>query len=202
MIIKMKERAIRYFRLGEQYFETAKLLLETLINNKNSNAGMGNTPEEAQCEMELNASKSDLYLFIPAAFNCLQSTELFVKGLLLLNGKKFEKKHSVENLLEFLMDLYGVNSEVYDSMKTFYSNQIDIIKSFMHTNRLANSHDLYMSLRYPEITLKSSKDGGDMIVDYTDLMCNGDVGIKQFMLLLNNLDAIKQAILKVYKATY
>ena len=144
MIIKMKERAVRYFRLGEQYFETAKLLLETLINNENSNAGIGNTPEEAQCEMEFNVSKSDLYLFIPAAFSCLQSTELFVKGLLLLNGKTFKKKHSIENLLEYLVDLYGANSEEYDSLETFYSNQIDIIKSFMHANRLTNSHDLYM----------------------------------------------------------
>lgn len=200
MVIEMKERAICYFRLGEQYFETAKLLLETLINNKNSNAGIGNTAEEAQCEMEHNALKSDLYLFIPAVFNCLQSTELFVKGLLLLNGKTFEKKHSVEELLEFLMGFYGVNSELYYSLRTYYDNQIDIIKNFMKTNHLTNSHDLYMSLRYPEITLKSSKYGGDLLVDYMDLMCNGDVGIKQFKLLLSNLYEVKEAILKVYNA--
>ena len=200
MIIKMKECAMRYFRLGEQYNEAAKLLLETLINNKNSNTGIGNTPEEAQCEMEINAVKSDLYLFIPAAFICLQSTELFTKGLLLLNGKTFERKHSVEDLLGFLLDIYGVNSELYDSLKAFYDNQIDIIKSFMKTNHLINSHDLYMSLRYPEITLKLSKDRRDLVIDYMDLMCNGDVGIKQFRLLLSNLDEIKQAILKVYNA--
>lgn len=64
----MRERAIRYFRLGEQYSETAKLLLEILISNKNSNAGMGKTAEEAECEAEINALKSDLYLFIPALF--------------------------------------------------------------------------------------------------------------------------------------
>lgn len=83
-------RAKRFFRLGEQYVETAKLLLNTLINNGNSNAGFGKTLEEAQREMEMNASKSDLYLFVPAIFNCLQSTELLTKGLLLLVGKTIQ----------------------------------------------------------------------------------------------------------------
>ena len=81
-----QKRAWKFFRLGEQYAATAKLLLETLINNGNSNAGFGKTEEEALQDMERNASKSDMYLFVPAIFNCLQSTELFVKGLLLLVG--------------------------------------------------------------------------------------------------------------------
>lgn len=62
-------------------------MLNTLINNGNSNAGFGKTPEEAQQEMEKNVSKSDLYLFIPAIFNCLQGTELLIKGLVLLEVK-------------------------------------------------------------------------------------------------------------------
>lgn len=141
-----------------------------------------------------------IYLF-PLFFSCLQSTELFVKGLLLLNGKFFKKKHSVEALLGFLIESYGVNSGLCVSLKAFYENQIDIIKNFMQTNYLTDSHDLYMSLRYPEIILMINNEKRKVDVDYMDLMCNGDVGINQFRLLLNNLDEIKQAILKVYNAT-
>ena len=41
-----KKRAIHYFRLGEQYVEAAKVLLQTLIENDNSNAGFGLAAEE------------------------------------------------------------------------------------------------------------------------------------------------------------
>ena len=78
-----QERAKQFFLLGEQYSETAQLLLDILIHNGNSNCGIGSTMEESVLEMEKNSLKSDLYLFIPAIFNCLQSTELFIKGLLL-----------------------------------------------------------------------------------------------------------------------
>lgn len=99
-----QKQAKQYFRLGEQYAEAAKLLLETLISSGNSNAGIGKNFEEAQQEMEKNASRSDLYLFIPAVFDCLQSTELFIKGLLLLADKNFEHIHGVEGLLGDLKD--------------------------------------------------------------------------------------------------
>lgn len=34
------ERAVQYFRLGEQYIESAKQLLSILLNNGNSNTGI------------------------------------------------------------------------------------------------------------------------------------------------------------------
>ena len=94
------ERANRYLILADQYFETSKLLLETLINNENSNAGIGETQEEAYNKMNQNARKSDLYLFVPAILNCLQSTELFLKGLLLLNNIDIDETHEIQKLLD------------------------------------------------------------------------------------------------------
>lgn len=196
-----KEQAYRYFRLGEQYAETAKLLLRTLISNENSNAGIGSTPEEALQEMEKNSAKSDLYLFIPAVFNCLQSTELFAKGLLILDGTTFEWKHGVEELLATLKDSYAENSEVYQKICFFYESQVGIIEKFKQANGIRTSYDLYMSLRYPEITLQPEKDkkkGKNITVDYTDLLCNGQVGIEQFMVLLNRLEAVKLATVREY----
>ena len=192
------EQARHYFRLGEQYTETAKILLETLISNGNSNAGFGNSEEEAMQEMERNVAKSDMYLFIPTIFACLQSTELYVKGLLLLNGATFEWKHGTEQLLDKLKISYGENSDIYLTFSSFCKNQIGIIDSFKQRNRITESKDLYMSLRYPEISLSTGKE--NINIDYTDLICNGDIGIEQFRVLLESLIAVKLATVKEYHA--
>ncbi|MBQ7140513.1 MAG: HEPN domain-containing protein [Bacilli bacterium] len=42
-----------------------------------------------------NVLKSDATLLIPTIFNSYQSLELFLKGLLLLNGVKIENAHKV-----------------------------------------------------------------------------------------------------------
>lgn len=192
------ERARHYFRLGEQYAETAKLLLCTLIDNGNSNAGIGKTDEEAIQEMERNVVKSDLYLFIPAIFNCLQSTELFIKGLLLLAGETFEWSHGAETLIVKLGKTYHKTSDICLAVKTFYSNQIGIIEEFKKANKLSNSKDLYMALRYPEISIDLQKQKEELIVDYSQLLCNGDVGIEQFKMLRDNLEEVKLATVKEY----
>lgn len=193
-----KERARLYFRLGEQYAEAAKLLLVTLINNGNSNAGIGKTPEDALREMEKNSTKSDLYLFAPAVFNCLQCTELFIKGLLLLSGKEFKKDHGVEELIEVLRKTYPKDVSVNVTIKAFYENQISIIEEFRQTNCLLTSKDLYMSLRYPEIVLKRETEKENVTIDYSALICNGDVGIEQFNLLADSLEAVRIATVKEY----
>lgn len=195
------KRAKEYFRLGEQYAETAQLLLITLISNGNSNVGIGKTAEEALQDMENNSAKSDLYLFVPAIFNCLQSTELLVKGLLILNGKPCERQHGVEALLVKLKESYAEGSEVYQKFSFFYDSQIGIIEKFKQVNGINNSYDLYMSLRYPEITLQpkeGKKKGKRISVEYTELFCNGQVGIEQFKVLLESLEAVKLATVKEY----
>jgi HEPN domain-containing protein len=194
------EQARHYFRLGEQYTETAKILLETLISNGNSNAGFGNSEEDAMQDMERNAARSDMYLFIPTIFACLQSTELYIKGLLLLGGATFEWKHGTERLLDTLKITYGEKSDIYSSFSSFCKKQIGIIESYKQRNRITESKDLYMSLRYPEILLSADNGKENVNIDYTDLICNGDIGIEQFGVLLEKLIAVKLATVKEYHA--
>lgn len=194
------DQARQYFRLGEQYTETAKILLKTLINNGNSNAGFGKSKEEAAREKECNVVKSDMYLFIPAIFACLQSTELYIKGLLLLGGATFEWQHGTEQLLDKLKLSYGENSDLYLILSGFYKKQIGVIESFKQKNRITESKDLYMSLRYPEIRLSINKGKEHINIDYTDLICNGDIGVEQFGVLLESLISIKLATVKEYHA--
>lgn len=196
-----QKQAKQYFRLGEQYAEAAKLLLEMLISSGNSNAGIGKNFEEAQQEMERNASRSDLYLFIPAVFDCLQSTELFIKGLLLLANKNFEHTHGVEKLWGKFKNCYDEDSEIYQKISSFYESQIGIIEKYKQVNGIDTSYDLYMSLRYPEIALKreaGKKNGKEITVDYSELICNGRIGIEQFKVLIGSLEAIKLVTIKEY----
>ena len=187
----MIDRAIHYFRLGEQYSETAKLLLGTLINNGNSNAGIGNSQEEAYNEMNQNASKSDLYLFVPAIFNCLQSTELFLKGLLLLNNIDIDETHETQKLLDKIKSKYCDESVIYTAFKNIYFSQEKILKEYRKINNITNARELYMSLRYPEsITGKQ--------YEYYPLMYNGDKGIKLFEKLSKDITSIKKLMLNEY----
>lgn len=192
-----QDRAKQYFLLGDQYFTTAKLLLVTLINNGNSNAGIGNTEEEAYKQMIENVSKSDLYLFIPAIFNCLQCTELFIKGILLLNGIEIDNEHEVQKSLENIKQLYSKDSLIYKEFKNMYYSQEDILKQFKKDNNITNSHDLYIALRYPE---KNDKDHTEYA--FYSLMYNGDDGIKLFKRILKNLTAIRDKVLIEYNHSY
>ena len=187
----MNNRAKQYFLLGEKYFETAKLLLETLINGDNSNAGIGKTQEEAYDNMNLNACKSDLYLFVPAIFNCLQSTELFLKGLLLLNDIDIDDTHEIQTLLEKLPSKYNEKSDIRKTFKNIYFSQKKILKEYRKTNNITNANDLYISLRYPESVAGKQ-------YEYYPLMCNGDEGIKLFKKIYEDIANVKKFILSEY----
>lgn len=187
-----KKRAKQYFLLGDQYSEAANLLLEFLINNGNSNGGIGSTEEEeAYQQMIENASKSDMYLFVPAIFNILQSTELFAKGLLLLNNIEIDETHDIEKLLKKLQNKYDNKPEIYTAFYNIYFSQQNILKEYRNKNGITNTNDLYASLRYPE-----SKKGKQY--EYFYLMYNGDNGIKLFKKLQASIANIKKLVLNEY----
>lgn len=192
----MKKRAKEYFLLADQYLETAKLTLEVLIENDNSNAGFGTTQEEAEKQMRENVLKSDVTLFIPTVFNAYQSTELFLKGLLLLNGKEITDTHEVSNMITEIKNIYTETSDVYRKINNFYNAQIEIIKNFKKSNNITTNKELYEALRYPE-NIKNNK-----TYDYNDLQYNGDIGIKNFELLRKRIQEVKDVILKEYNDKY
>lgn len=192
----MKKRAKDYFLLADQYLETAKLTLKVLIENNNSNSGIGNTDEDAIEKMEERLLKSDVMLLIPTIFNAYQSTELFLKGLLLLNEKETSMTHEVGNMLNDIEEIYTEKSEVYKKINGFYNAQIEIINNFKTTNNITTTKELYESLRYPE-DIKKNK-----FYDYSDLKYNGDMGIKNFKLLRKRIQEVKDVILKEYKENY
>lgn len=192
----MKKRAKEYFLLADQYLETAKLTLDVLIENDNSNAGFGTTQEEAEKQMRENVLKSDVTLFIPTVFNAYQSTELFLKGLLLLNDEEITDTHEVSNMISEIKKIYTEKSDVYKKINNFYNAQIEIIKNFKKNNKITTNKELYESLRYPE-NIKKNK-----TYVYNDLQYNGDIGIKNFELLRKRIQEVKEVILKEYNEKY
>lgn len=192
MKIDMKSRAKSYFVLADKYLETASLLLNVLINNGNSNCGIGLSEAEAEENMKNNVLNSDLTLFIPTIFNCYQSTELFIKGLLLLNSIEIKETHEVSDLITQIKQLYGDKSVIYKEINKFYKFQVEIIKKFKKTNSITTTQELYEALRYPENNKNHKK------YQYFDLMYNGDLGIESFKTILKKIDAIKAAILEEY----
>ena len=190
-----KERAKTYFRLGEQYTAVAELTLNALANGGNSNAGFGKTADEAEAEMMENSSKSDLYLFVPAIFCCLQSTELYIKGLLLLNEIEIDDTHEIQKLLEKLQDKYNTNSSIYKAFRKIYYSEQEILKSYRLINKISNAQQLYISLRYPESTTGKQ-------YEYYPLMYNGDEGIKLFKRINELIIDIKHQVWGEYINLY
>ena len=196
----MKKRAKNYFILADQYLETSKLLLRTLIENGNSNCGTGASEIEAYEKMRENALKSDSTLLIPTIFNSYQSIELLLKGILLLNNKDIEGTHEVKDMLEELKKIYSEEADVYKKIKDFYFAQIEIISKFKKTNNLTSTKQLYEALRYPENN--ASRIENKKFYNYFDLIYNGDFGKKNFEELSTKLQEVKEVILKEYHTKY
>ena len=190
-MINLKDRAKKYYLLADQYLETTKLLLNTIIENDNANYEIGCNEQEALKDMEESIIKSDVYLFIPSMFSSLQTVELFIKGLLLFNEREVTHKHEVNGMINELREIYGDNSDMFETINKFYKNQMEILKKFKKVNNITTTADLYESLRYPENNKKE--------YEYFELKYNGKEVIKQYIKMLETLEKIKKEILKEYR---
>lgn len=178
----------KYFLLADQYLETTKLLMNTMIENENRSVGIGRSEEEALENLKKNIIKSDAYLCIPCMFTAFQTVELFIKGLLLFNDEEITYSHEVVSIRDKLREIYGKDSGIYKSVSDFYKYQMEVLKKFKKNNNITTTTDLYESLRYPESTNKE--------YEYFDLKYNGKEVINQYKKMLIRLDEIKTNILK------
>ena len=182
--------ANKYCNLANQYFDSSKLLIETIIKNKNQNIGIGFSKSEAMLNMVSNIKKSDARLLVPALFLGYQSMELYIKGLLLLKNEKIEYSHDVKNFYEQLAKCYGKESDIYRDIDDFYQNQIEILNDYKEKNNIGSIKDLYESFRYPEI-----KKGN---INHSGLKYNGEKTVIQLEKLLGKMKKIEQDVLKEY----
>lgn len=184
-------QAKRYFIMAEQYYSSAKVLLEEMISSGNYTCGFGKTENDAEKEMLTNSSFSDAKLFLPALFLCYQSVELFIKGVLKLNEKNIEKSHEMSNMLNDLRQIYGSKEQIYKEFYDFYKYQIEILNKYTKENDITTIKELYESLRYPENRGRE--------YSYQSLRYNGKYGIKMFENLLEKIQKIRENVLTEYK---
>jgi len=176
----------KFFSLANQYKVSFDLLLDTMVLNENKSIGTGDTPEEAEINFKNAIIKSDAYLMIPALFTSLQSAELFLKGMLLLNGRNIKTKHEVSYSLDVLKEIYGEKSKEYNCFNKYYKNSIGIIEAFKKSNSITTTNELYLSLRYP---CSKGKE-----YEYFDLRFNGKKIINQYIKLKKDLDEISNIV--------
>lgn len=134
-----------------------------------------------------------MFLFIPAIFISLQGTELFIKGLLLLNDLEFSNTHDIQTLLDKLQLKYSKETNIYREFKKIYFSEKEILKNFRRENNITDSKALYSALRYPEKSFQEQ-------ISYNALVCNGDNGIKLFQTLLTSINNIKDLVKIEYDA--
>ena len=180
--------AKKYFNLANQYFCSSKLLIETIIDNKNCSIGVGFSENEAMTNMISNLEKSDAMLLIPALFLGYQSMELYIKGLLLLKKERVKYNHDVMIFDEQLKKCYGEDSIICKDIEDFYANQIQIINDYQDRNSISSIKDLYESFRYPEIKKKN--------IEHSVLKYNGEKVVMQLEILLKKMKKIEQDVLK------
>lgn len=185
-------KAKRYFVMADQYYSSAKILLEEMISTGNCTYGFGNTEKNAEKEMLRNSSLSDAKLFLPALFLCYQSVELFIKGVLKLNGKNIEERHEMFNMLDELKQIYESEKQIYKEFYDFYKYQIEILSIYKKENKITTIKELYESLRYPENKGKE--------YNYQSLRYNRKYGIKMFNNLLEKMKKIRENVLIEYKS--
>lgn len=187
----MMDKAKRYLIMAEQYYSSAKVLLEEMISSGNYTYGFGKTENDAEKEMLRNSSLSDAKLFLPALFLCYQSVELFIKGVLKLNGKNIEERHEMSNMLNKLKQIYGNEKQLYKEFYGFYKYQIEVLSKYTKENDITTIKELYESLRYPENRGRE--------YSYQSLRYNGKYGVKMFENLLEKMKKIRENVLTEYK---
>ena len=186
----MIDRAKDYFILADQYLETSKLLLKTMIESGNLNCGFGSSELEDRSNMIKNSNKSDSTLFIPALFNCYQGIELFIKGVLLLNNSEIKQEHEMANMIETLKNIYGETNEIYKELNGFYKRQTEIITKFKKINNITTTKELYESLRYPENKGKH--------YNYFVLKYNDNDGIITFNYIIDTINKIRNIVIEEF----
>lgn len=189
----MKNRANRakyYIGLAKQFLESSKLLLNTIIENKNINVGAGFSNEQALQDFYKNLLKSDAMLLTPALFLGYHAVELYIKGLLILKDIEIISEHKTECYLDSLKMIYGENSNIYKAIDDFYNNKVEILKSFEELNEINTTKGIYEALRYPETSVKKISQKEIKKYNHSNLKLNGKSIINQLEEIIQKLDRI------------
>jgi len=188
----MNNKSLEFYRIGHQFLNSAKLLLEELIKSDNKNVIISDV-EITERDFEQATKYSDFNIMIPILFNYYHGLELIIKGALEQKGKLSKDRHNIDILVEKLKEEYKDDSNFTKCVTEKIDNSIIIISKFESDNKKINGFSIYEALRYPD---NRSDDG---LIKYSSLFNNGDAIIEDCMTIIQNIENIKKLTVQKYR---
>ena len=97
----METKTLKFYKLGHQFLNSSKVLLEKLVENDNRQVVISNFEITEEYYNE-QTKYSDFNIIIPILFNYYHGLELIIKAALEQVGKLEKDIHNIEDLIKKL----------------------------------------------------------------------------------------------------
>ena len=174
----METKTLKFYKLGHQFLNSSKVLLEKLVENDNRQVVISNFEITEEYYNE-QTKYSDFNIIIPILFNYYHGLELIIKAALEQVGKLKEEYKEDENFINCIIEKID--------------KPIQIVNKFQTDNNRINGFSVYEALRYPDN--KSS----DKLINYESLLYNGDIIIDDCREIIQNIENIKIVTVRKYR---
>jgi HEPN domain-containing protein len=192
-----KKQSLHFLDLSHKYLQLSANLIGEMIKNENACVLVSNYTKEVNIhkEHDKKTEYSDFNIMVPLLFNLYHGLELYIKGLMLLLGKKPELKHSIDELLlDFENDPYELSKILakYIELPT----KISFIKAYCEINSINTSHEFYMNLRYPSDRLFENP------IEYYQLKYHGEDIIDELKEINKDIEHLIKMSIKNHRDKY
>ena len=127
----METKTLKFYKLGHQFLNSSKVLLEKLVENDNRQVVISNFEiiEEYYNEQ---TKYSDFNIIIPILFNYYHGLELIIKAALEQVGKLEKDRHNIEDLIKKLKKEYKEDENFINCIIEIGINRVFFLIKLMH----------------------------------------------------------------------
>lgn len=188
----METKTLEFYKLGHQFLNSSKVLLEKLVENDNRQVVISNFDITEEYYNE-QTKYSDFNIIIPILFNYYHGLELIIKAALEQVGKLEKDGHNIESLINKLKKAYKEDEYFINCIIEKIDKPIQIVNKFKTDNNKIDAFSIYEALRYPD---NKSTDG---LINYESLLYNGNIIIDDCREIIQNIENIKIATVRKYR---
>ena len=188
----METKTLKFYKLGHQFLNSSKVLLEKLVENDNRQVVISNFEITEEYYNE-QTKYSDFNIIIPILFNYYHGLELIIKAALEQVGKLKKDRHNMEDLIKRLKEEYKEDENFINCIIEKIDKPIQIVNKFQTDNNRINGFSVYEALRYPD------NKSADKLIKYESLLYNGDIIIDDCREIIQNIENIKIVTVRKYR---
>lgn len=188
----METKSLKFYRLGHQFLNSSKVLLEKLVENEDRQVVISNFEITEEYYNE-QTKYSDFNIIIPILFNYYHGLELIIKAALEQIGKLEKDRHNIENLIKKLKEEYKEDERFINYVVEKIDKPIQIVTKFQTDNNQINGFSVYEALRYPDNKSENK------LINYESLLHNGDTIVDDCRGIIQNIENIKIATVRKYR---